>query len=257
MTDWMLSQHLNSRKRDLSIDRMALVPISPTLLLLKDSMHSASLSDMFHDRCRTLGMDPTFDLLVSRLDSIPESISSDLAVAFGEASSETKMEVRRGEVGDTAVDAKDAFFKCLPRDLVQRFLSSSDCSSATVFASSRVLANQLGSHAAVQYLLCGEALYPDQIVFRPNGMIQTLGVHARLRSSEAVVGLGEGVHGTGGPLTIDLDLTGRRRLPFRLSPNLMRCFSAPVVVGVLGASLGCTLDALVDNKDIVEVREAG
>ena len=138
------------------------------------------------------------------------------------------------------------------------------------FNARREFSSQLGVHAAVQHLLCGRPLHPDdmQICFNSGVMISrrvtpnyqhdnnndtTINLKKSIGSELVTVSTDtKGTNKSPTSTTDSLILERNVDVPFRLTRNIVSALSGSMLLGGTTVSLGVSLDSYLKSRDVVE-----
>ena len=219
------------------------IPVAPGLQMISDGEPSydqemLSMYGLFESHCVSWGKEATFPLIRGRM-----LVEEELCKVFLSDSLEDQETVAEKAISEGCRKAFMAGCDAAEENLLRRIIMQRSSTMSTFSAVRRILSLQMGVHMALQLLLhCCNSLYPHMLLLSlTEGTISCRGM------KPAYTFLDLSVRGSS-------CLETPKPFPFRLTRNLADAIGKLYLTGPCTAALGCALNAIVSNRNIIEVR---
>ncbi len=225
VVEQLLGKHVQARRRDLVVHTPSVIPITPRMRLIEDSLSYISLGEVYEMSCRRSRRDPDEPVIQCQ-----QAVNQALQKAAGDGPLDM---VTQSNIEGT-VKYKiytETCDKLVRSDLLYEFVMGLMDDPEAVWAFKRTFAQQLGVSSLFCYALAGVERFPHRIVFDHKT--------AHVISCELSPGY-----------TSQGLMEPTEAVPFRLTRNLTKLLAPFHVDGVMVPAIVSLAQALMDKVEV-------
>ncbi len=221
----LLGKHVQARRRDLVIHAPSVVPITPRMRLIENSLSYVSLGEVYEASCRRSRRDPD-EPVIHCQRAINQKLQKAAANGPIDATMQSNIEgsVKYKIFTETCANV-------VKSDLLYEFVVGHMDDTEAIWAFKRTFAQQLGVSSLLCYALAGVERFPHRIVFDCKT--------AHIISYELCPGY-----------TTQGYMEPTEAVPFRLTRNLTKFLAPFHVDGVMVPAIVSLAQALMDKVEV-------